>query len=72
MLWVALVTYDWNGNNANSWIVYDSDYPGFLYRNNVSDSNGVRPVITLKTCTLWTSGNGAPETPYEISTTSGC
>ena len=38
----------------------------------VGDTNAVRPVISLKTCTLWTSGNGAPETPYEISTTSGC
>ena len=38
----------------------------------VGDTNAVRPVISLKTCTLWTSGNGAPETPYEIGTTSGC
>ena len=47
--------------------------PGYLDNNFVdADSGGVRPAISLKTCTLWTSGNGAPETPYEISTTSGC
>ena len=47
--------------------------PGYLANNFVdADSGGVRPTISLKTCTLWTSGNGAPETPYEISTTSGC
>ena len=61
---------NWNGNNSNVWNVNGSDNPGNLNNNNVNNSNGVRPAISLKTCTLWTSGNGAPETPYEISTTS--
>ena len=53
--------------------VSGSGDPGYLANNFVdADSGGVRPAISLKTCTLWTSGNGAPETPYEISTTSGC
>ena len=54
------------------WIVCGSDLPGRLQSGFAFTKSGVRPAISLKTCTLWTSGNGAPETPYEISTTSGC
>ena len=63
----------WNGFYSYVWIVYGSGSPGSLGNGvTVGTESGVRPAISLKTCTLWTSGNGAPETPYEISTTSGC
>ena len=74
--WWLLSPGGWGGlgldGGAISWLVYDSSGPGSLGSYYVSYSTGVRPVISLKTCALWTSGNGAPETPYEISTTSGC
>ena len=74
--WWLLSPGGWGGlgldGGAISWLVYGSSDPGDLNYNYVSYSTGVRPVISLKTCALWTSGNGAPETPYEISTTSGC
>ena len=70
--WWLLSPRYWNGNFAFSWNVFGSDVPGYLGYNNVDASSGVRPAISLKTCALWTSGNGAPDTPYEISTTSGC
>ncbi len=70
--WWLLSPGDWSGYVASVWGVYGSDGPGHLRNRNVSISFGVRPAISLKTCTLWTSGNGAPETPYEISITSGC
>ena len=54
------------------WYVFGSDGLGSLGSEYVRFEFGARPAISLKTCTLWTSGNGAPETPYEISTTSGC
>ena len=54
------------------WVVCGSDLPGRLQSGFAFTKSGVRPAISLKTCTLWTSGNGTPETPYEISTTSGC
>ena len=54
------------------WIVCGSDLPGRLQSGFAFTKSGVRPAISLKTCTLWTSGNGTPETPYEISTTSEC
>ena len=72
-LWWSLSPVDWNGGYSYVWFVYGSGRPGNLNSlGNVDDGLGVRPAISLKTCALWTSGNGAPETPYEISTTSGC
>ena len=70
--WWSLSPMDWSGNYSYVWYVSGSSRPGNLNGYDVNISNGVRPAISLKTCTLWTSGNGAPETPYEISTTSGC
>lgn len=73
--WWSLSPYSWNGYYSYVWDVSGSGYPGELCKDERVDranTNGVRPTISLKTCTLWTSGNGAPETPYEISTTSGC
>ena len=52
--------------------VVNGSGPGHLGSVFAITKYGVRPAISLKTCTLWTSGNGAPETPYELSTTSGC
>ena len=75
--WWLLSPGGWGGLGLDggtiSWLVHGSSEPGALSGFFVNHSTtGVRPVISLKTCTLWTSGNGAPETPYEISTTSGC
>ena len=73
--WWSLSPSSWNGYYSYVWDVSGSGYPGELYKDERVDranTNGVRPTISLKTCTLWISGNGAPETPYEISTTSGC
>ena len=74
--WWLLSPDNWNGSAAFVWYVHGSWQswsPGLLIGNTVDrDSAGARPAISLKSCTLWTSGNGAPETPYEISTTSGC
>ena len=68
--WWLLSPINWTGNYS---MVYLVDKGGTLegyYA--VLDPNAVRPAISIKSCALYTSGNGAPETPYEISTTSGC
>ena len=70
--WWSLSPMRWIGNYSGVWFVGGSGNPGNLVNGSVSNEFGVRPAISLKTCALWTSGNGAPETPYEISTTSGC
>ncbi len=70
--WWSLSPSYWDKPRAYSWRVLGSFDPGLLSCDDAGISHGVRPAVSLKTCTLWTSGNGAPETPYEISTTSGC
>ena len=70
--WWSLSPMSWDGGYSTVWIVFGSDYPGCLDDYNVFYEFGVRPAISLKTCALWTSGDGTPDAPYEISTTSGC
>ena len=73
-------TYWWSlspvrlvGRDARSWLVFGSDYPGFLGNITVYYSNVVRPVVSLKPCIKYSTGNGTSETPYEIvETSSGC
>ena len=71
--WWSLSPVRWYGSIAFSWIVFGSDDPGFLGNAYIKDSDGVRPAISLKACVKYSTGNGAPETPYEIvETSSGC
>ena len=69
-----LSPYRWSGDYARVFSVYGSGNPGTLVSHVVVwTALGVRPAISLKTCTIWTSGNGAPETPYTIKETeTGC
>ena len=71
--WWLLSPNRWNGSYAYVFYVNGSSYPGYLNNNLVSSPNGVRPVISLKSCIKYGTGNGTPETPYEIvETSSGC
>ena len=68
--WWSLSPFSWDGSHAFVWR-WDSVYADNLSVR-VGDPIAVRPVISLKSCTLYSTGDGTPETPYEISTTSGC
>ena len=68
--WWSLSPFSWDGSHAFVWR-WDSVCADNLSVR-VGDPIAVRPVISLKSCTLYSTGNGTPETPYEISTTSGC
>ena len=47
--------------------VFGSTYPGKLRYTSPNDTSGaVRPVISIKSDALWSSGTGSPENPYEI------
>ena len=71
--WWSLSPVHWDVDDARLWVVDGSAFPGYLDDgDNVFSSSSVRPVVSLKSCTLWTSGNGAPETPYEIVENGGC
>ena len=71
--WWLLSPVYWVDGYANGSIVYGSSYPGRLYRGNVVNYYGVRPVISLKSCIKWANGDGTSSNPYTIKeTTSGC
>ena len=65
-LWWSLSPFVWVGSDCGVWRVYDSSNPGHLEYSYVHISWGVRPAISLKSCIKYSTGNGAPETPYEI------
>ena len=70
--WWSLSPRSWDGGDAFSWTVRGSDGPGDLNNDYVSGSNGVRPVVSLKSCVQWKSGNGSATSPYEIALNGGC
>ena len=68
-LWVLLSPYD---SYSMGWYVHGSEYPGFLYNGYVGNTYVVRPVVSLKACTLWSQGDGSSSNPYEIEMDGGC
>ena len=72
--WWLLSPSFWYGSYAYVFGVYGSSGPGDLSGNfGVLSTSRVRPVISLKSCIKYSTGNGTPETPYEIvETSSGC
>ena len=68
--WWSLSPYGWDGSDASVWFVYGSVNPGGLGLGNVQDGYGVRPSVSLASCVGIKSGNGTPESPYEIDESS--
>ena len=60
--------------HANSFIFnISASNPGKLNYEVVSNSYiAVRPVLSLKSCVSWQSGNGTPENPYTVSVDGAC
>ena len=71
--WWLLSPYCWNGSNAYVFGVCGSSDPGYLSNGDVSDTFGVRPAVSLKSCVKTSGGNGSASEPYTIEeSTSGC
>ena len=71
--WWLLSPYRWGGGSAYVFSVGGLSRPGYLDFNSVDNPRGVRPAISLKSCTLYSTGNGSASAPYTIKeTTSGC
>ena len=69
--WWSLSPFHWVGSLADVW--YWNSVIAGLFGDYVGDTSAVRPVISLKSCIKYSTGNGTPETPYEIvETSSGC
>ena len=69
--WWLLTPFNWNGAGAYVIRVGGSSNPGSLG----SDvfTYGVRPAISLKSCTLYSTGDGSASDPYTIKETeTGC
>ena len=64
--WWLLSPNYWNGSRAFVFGVCGSSRPGYLNDINVNGTNGVRPVISLRSGVLWSSGDGSSGSPYEI------
>ena len=71
--WWLLSPHTWDGGNTEILIINGSSFPGFLNGYYASVEFGIRPVISLKSCVKWKSGDGSASNPYTIEeTTSGC
>ena len=71
--WWLLSPGVWDGESAHVFYVLGSSSPGYLSYSRVSNSYGVRPALSLKSCVKYSSGNGSASDPYTIKeTTSGC
>ena len=71
--WWLLSPSSWDGSDAGVFRVSGSSNPGYLYNNHVSNTYGVRPAISLKSCIKTSGGDGSASAPYTIEeTTSGC
>lgn len=62
-----------NGSNFNGWYVTCYGYsPGQLQTYTIASRMGVRPVLSLKACVKYSSGNGTPTNPYTVTIDDDC
>ena len=68
--WWFLSPGAWNGSLATVWGVSGSGGPGYFNDGFVSRDLAVRPSVSLASCVGIKSGNGTPESPYEVDESS--
>ena len=69
--WTATPVY-WYYSFAGVFNLYGSYDPGSLDSGVVSNSDAVRPVVSLKSCVTYLKGDGKPDNPYEVSIDESC
>jgi hypothetical protein len=62
--WWTLSPYSFDGSVAREWLVGYNGHCGTGY---VNDGGGVRPAISLKPGTTYSSGNGSTSSPYVVN-----
>ena len=71
--WSLSPGYRSSWGNSTVWLALGSGNSGCLNNGTTVDSSsGVRPVVSLKSCVQWKSGNGSSSSPYEIALNGGC
>ena len=70
--WWSLSPVYWDGSSAGVWGWYP-DVANLGSSLDVSNTFDVRPAVSLKSCTLYSTGDGSATNPYTIlETSSGC
>ena len=70
--WLLSPSY-WDGGNARVFFVVGSSSPGYLNISDARGTRGVRPVLSLKSCIKYSTGDGSASDPYTIKETeTGC
>ena len=64
--WWLMSPGRWSGYKAQIFFMYSTFSPGSWYYSSSETTNKVRPVISLKSDVLWSSGDGSASNPYEI------
>ncbi len=66
--WWTMSPYSWDkSGGANVIRVRGTGTPGYLLNRNVYVTDGgVRPVLSLKSCVKWKSGDGTSDNPYTV------
>ena len=71
--WLLLSPFACYESRPRVFSVDGSSSPGLLGNYDVISTHGVRPAISLKSCTLYSTGDGSASDPYTIKETpSGC
>ncbi len=71
--WWTLSPGFWGASYSTEWNVFGSNYSGRLNTGRYVDySDAVRPSISLKSCTKWSSGDGTSSNPYKVSVDDTC
>ena len=70
--WWTLSPYYSTDTDAYVLYVDGGRMPGYMYTTTVDNIMAVRPAISLSSCVGIKSGNGTPESPYEVDYTGSC
>ena len=70
--WWTMSPSLWSGGNAYVFVVGGSFDSGSLSSGGVYNADGVRPVISLKSCVLASGGDGTASNPYTVELADGC
>ena len=70
--WSLSPQYSYGNNSISMYYVGVDDFPSNLYVANLNANIVVRPAVSLASCVKIKSGNGTPESPYEIDYEGSC
>ena len=70
--WWTMSPARWASSSARTYYVGGSTNTGRLAVSQVDNSRAVRPVISLKACVLFNSGDGTASNPYKVAISEEC